>query len=414
MKISKLLFILFILLLGIYVNFERSKVMINVIHVENPVALETFANIIKQRFFILYGYTPKLVVDIGKSNILLYSTNDVSQILQKGEFIGIQNGKEVLNNSDILGANFVGPITINKTKEFEIFIFLKNNSLQKINLNQPLYLFVDRPKNVIILFDTSQLSNFYLQDQILALQSALSFTNDSIPIFFYSNYSQLDSLLPQIQKFKNYTILYSSPLPQEFVDRVNSLNITLTKTYLTPNFIGSTLISWDAIGLKRVINYPKTELQPFLNQSIIGFFEVYFSNTSLELNKIKLFVALLSTFPLKDVKLLYSIQPKFNYFEFLSFFVAFCVASLLTLRDGNRIESFAKEACFALSSILLLGFEPSIYLAIFFSLFLPKDLFTLVLISSLLIISSLFSSFLSAFFLSSLIFLLLEYLEKKI
>jgi hypothetical protein len=157
------------------------------------------------------------------------------------------------------------------------------------------------------------------------MQKATTLTNASIPIFFYSNDSQLDLIANQLKSFKGYTLLYSSPLPQEFVNKVNELNITLQQEEnLQPEFMGTNLIAWDAIGLKRVINYPSIELQPFLNKSIIGIFETYPKQQIKEAtNKTKLFVTLLSTLPLNDVKLLATLQKSIDYSGFWIFYITF-------------------------------------------------------------------------------------------
>ena len=416
MKKTTFLFLAFLLLLGFYISSERSKLFVYVIQASNPLSLQTISEIIKERSLVFYGYIPSLNFDVGKSQIYVEMPNSISPILEKGEFLVVQDGKKVLDDSDLIGANFVGPIKINNSIEFEVLIFLKNGSMQKINLNQPIYIFLDRPNNTALLFDVNSLGNLFVQDQILAMQTAATLINSSIPIFFYSNVSQLNLVADQLKNLKGYTLLYSSPLPQDFINNVSKLNITLKQEDLQPEFLGSSLISWDAIGLKRVINYPETELQPFLNKSIIGFFEVYPKQQIQEAtNKIKLFVALLSTLPLQDVKLSATSQKGLNNFEFVIFYLAFLLLAFVVARIKKKnIESFFVDSILAFSIILIFGFDEIVYIALLFSVLLPRNAFSTILLAFCLILSAFSSASFSAFFLASFSFVFLSFLEKKI
>jgi hypothetical protein len=416
MKKTTFLFLAFLLLVGFYISLERSKLFVYVIQASNPLSLQILSQIIKERALVLYGYIPSLSFDVGKSQIYVEMQNSINPILEKGEFLVLQNGKKILDNSDLIGANFVGPIKINNSIEFEVFIFLKNESMQKINLNQPIYLFLDRPKNTALLFDINSLGKLFIQDQILQMQTAATLINSSIPIFFYSNVSQLNLIANQLKNLKGYTLLYSSPLPQDFINNVSKLNITLKQEDLEPQFIGSSLISWDAIGLKRVINYPQTELQPFLNKSMIGFFEIYPKSQIQEAtNKTKIFIALLSTLPLQDTKLLAIFKKSINYSEFAIFYLSFLLfAFLITKIKNERIESFLVDSIIAFSLILIFGFDKIDYIALLFSILLPRNNLSIILLASCLILSAFFSFPFSAFFMTSLSFVFLSFLEKKI
>jgi hypothetical protein len=416
MKKTTFLFLAVLLLLGFYINLQRSKLFVYKIQASNPLSLYTISEIIQQRSQVFYGYIPTIHLDIGKSQIYVEMPNDITPLLGKGEFIGMQNGKKILDNSDLLGANFVGPIKINNSIEIEVLIFLKNGSMEKINLNQPLYIFLDRPKNTALLFNVNSFGNLLVQDQILKLQTAATLINSSLPIFFYSNESQLDLIAEQLKNLRGYTLLYSSPLPEEFKSKLNGLNITLKQENLEPNFVGPNLISWDAIGLKRVINYPDTELQPFLNKSIIGFFEVYpKQQIQKATNQTKSFITLLSTLPLKDVQLLTTIQKTPNYTEFIIFYLAFLLfAFLITKIKKSKIESFIVDAILAISLSLFFGFDEIVYIALLFSLLLPRNTFSIILLAFCLVLSAFTSFTFSAFFITSFSFVLLSFLEKKI
>jgi len=416
MKTIKFLFLLILLLFGFYISLERSKLFVYVIQASNPLSLQTVSKIIEGRSLVFYGYIPNLNFDVGNSQIYVEMPNDISPILEKGEFLVMQNGKKILDNSDLLGANFVGPIKINNSVEVEILIFLKNESFKKLNLNQPIYVFLDRPKNTAVLFDINLLGRLFVQDQMLAMQTAATFENSSIPIFFYSNDSQLDLISEQLKNLKGYTLLYSSQLPQEFINKLNELNITLKQQNLEPEFLGSNLISWNAIGLKRVIIYPETELQPFLNKSIIGFFEVYPKQQINKVaNKTKLFVSLLSTLPLQDVKLLATLQKGASYSDFIVFYPTFLLlAFLITKIKKNNIESFFVDSILAFSTILIFGFNQIVYIALLFSLLLPRNTLLIVLLASCLILSAFSSASFSVFFMASFSFIFFSFLEKKI
>jgi hypothetical protein len=388
--------------------------------VKNPLSIQIVSQIIKERSQIFYGYIPTVYSDVGNSLIYVEMLNSIDPLLKNGEFLVVQNGRKVLDNSDLLGANFFGPIKINNSVEIEILIFLKNESFKKLNLEQPIYIFLDRPKNTAILFDINTLGRLFIQDQILSMQKATTLTNASIPIFFYSNDSQLDLIANQLKSFKGYTLLYSSPLPQEFVNKVNELNITLQQEEnLQPEFMGTNLIAWDAIGLKRVINYPSIELQPFLNKSIIGIFETYPKQQIKEAtNKTKLFVTLLSTLPLNDVKLLATLQKSIDYSGFWIFYITFIFVAFLLIKQDkqkkNILERLLVDGVLALSLTLIYGFNQIVYLALLFSILLPKNKISISLLASCLIISAFSPSIFSTFFIVSFSYVFLSFLEKKI
>jgi len=420
MKKTTALLLAILLLLGFYIAFERTKIFVYKLQVKNPLSIQIVSQIIKERSQIFYGYIPTVYSDVGNSLIYVEMLNSIDPLLKNGEFLVVQNGRKVLDNSDVLGANFLGPIKINNSVEMEILIFLKNESFKKLNLEQPIYIFLDRPKNTAILFDVNTLGRLFIQDQILSMQKATTLTNASIPIFFYSNESQLDLIANQLKSFKGYTLLYSSPLPQEFVNKVNELNITLQQEEnLQPEFIGTNLIAWDAIGLKRVINYPSIELQSFLNKSIIGIFETYPKQQIKEAtNKTKLFVTLLSTLPLNDVKLLATLQKSIDYSGFLIFYITFIFVAFLLIKQDkqkkNILERLLIDGAFALSLTLIYGFNQIVYLALLFSILLPKNKISISLLASCLIISAFSSSIFSTFFIVSFSYVFLSFLEKKI
>jgi hypothetical protein len=420
MKKTTALLLVILLLLGFYIAFERTKIFVYKLQVKNPLSIQIVSQIIKERSQIFYGYIPTVYSDVGNSLIYVEMLNSIDPLLKNGEFLVVQNGRKVLDNSDLLGANFLGPIKINNSVEMEILIFLKNESFKKLNLEQPIYIFLDRPKNTAILFDVNTLGRLFIQDQILSMQKATTLINASIPIFFYSNDSQLDLIANQLKSFKGYTLLYSSPLPQEFVNKVNELNITLQQEEnLQPEFMGTNLIAWDAIGLKRVINYPSIELQPFLNKSIIGIFETYPKQQIKEAtNKTKLFVTLLSTLPLNDVKLLATLQKSIDYSGFLIFYITFIFVAFLLIKQDkqkkNILERLLFDGVLALSLTLIYGFNQIVYLALLFSILLPKNKISIGLLASCLIISAFSSSIFSTFFIVSFSYVFLSFLEKKI
>jgi hypothetical protein len=420
MKKTTALLLAILLLLGFYIAFERTKIFVYKLQVKNPLSIQTVSQIIKERSQIFYGYIPTVYSDVGNSLIYVEMLNSIDPLLKNGEFLVVQNGRKVLDNSDLLGANFLGPIKINNSVEMEILIFLKNESFKKLNLEQPIYIFLDRPKNTAILFDVNTLGRLFIQDQILSMQKATTLINASIPIFFYSNDSQLELIANQLKSFKGYTLLYSSPLPQEFVNKVNELNITLQQEEnLQPEFMGTNLIAWDAIGLKRVINYPSIELQPFLNKSIIGIFETYPKQQIKEAtNKTKLFVTLLSTLPLNDVKLLATLQKSIDYSGFLIFYITFIFVAFLLIKQDkqkkNILERLLVDGVLALSLTLIYGFNQIVYLALLFSILLPKNKISIGLLASCLIISAFSSSIFSTFFIVSFSYVFLSFLEKKI
>ncbi|MGD0511329.1 MAG: hypothetical protein ABSA33_05835, partial [Candidatus Micrarchaeaceae archaeon] len=179
------------------------------ITLEHPVNVTAMTGLITalQERVSTFGLKQITVEGVGSSEVYLtiptVSPSEINQtidiIQSQGKFDGIVNGNEAINGSDILKGSIgqLTPTVSNGSVSWTVTFYVTNAAAQKFEKvvfgqsNQPLYMFLDRPSGVVLLINSSQISNTSLgitQAQALSImQSALRYSNQTITVMSVSN-----------------------------------------------------------------------------------------------------------------------------------------------------------------------------------------------------------------------------------
>ncbi len=248
-------------------------------HAVNSTEMASLLSDLDQRVST-FGLKQVTVEGIGNSEVYITIpsvspseiNSTISIIESQGRFQGIVSGREAINGSEILQGSIgqVPPILSNGTVEWEVTFFIKQSAVNKFakvvfgQANQPLYMFLDRPSNTIILINSSIMANQSLglsqSAALAAMRSALAYDAGAIPVITVSpgnvsESSALSFLSANIGKYNQ--ILASSNLAPSLLSRARALNYTVkleSNANMTPSYfqasINSTVVNiWPMVGL---------------------------------------------------------------------------------------------------------------------------------------------------------------------
>lgn len=251
----------------------------------NPSVMSQIISILQQRVST-FGLKQVSIEGVGNSNIYItipsVSGKDINETINiiesQGVFEGIVNGVEALNGSSIVSGSIgaVPPTVFNNNVSWAVNFFITQSAAEKFakvvfgQANKPLYMFLDRPLNSIVLLNSSLLHNssmqISLQQAIGAMQNALSFGNQTIPVEVYDpnldNWKSIYAFFASHnQTYKN--VILAKNTPSAIVRNLTSMNYSLhfvSVQNITPIFIPVSnpsnptaqsyiVDSWPAVGL---------------------------------------------------------------------------------------------------------------------------------------------------------------------
>lgn len=230
-----------------------------------------------------FGLRQVTIEGVGSTQVQVtvpsVSQNDIastiSLIQSQGVFQGIVNGKVALNGSSILGDSVgAGPPTVSGGNvSWAVNFYVTPKGAQQFSkvafgqANKPLYMFLDRPTNAIVLINSTELGGTIgttEQQAVFALQNAAIFGNRTIPIEVLNpnaaNWPALYKFFKSNNNRYNQVILQNST-PAFITSNLTALNYSLSyknPSNMTPQLISvpngtlATSIqaeSWPAIGL---------------------------------------------------------------------------------------------------------------------------------------------------------------------
>ncbi len=266
---------------GIHFGIEFSggtQIPLVLEHTVNATTMSTLITDLSQRVST-FGLKQVTVEGVGSSQVYVIvpsvSSSEINQTLNiiqsQGRFLGVVNGKEALNGSDILKGS-VGSLSPQQTGNivsWAVSFYINQQSTSKFAkavfgaANQPLYMFLDRPTASIILLNQSIMntvsSGISSQALLASMQDALSMGNDTIPIMLVSNTSySTNSTLRFFQQHIRFKTVYASyNLNPKLINALKAMNLTvklesnanMTPDY-TPTEVNSTMLnSWSMVGL---------------------------------------------------------------------------------------------------------------------------------------------------------------------
>ena len=250
----------------------------------NPSTMSNLLTILQERLST-FGLKQITVEGIGSSEVYVTIpsvsgaeiNSTISVIESQGVFQGVVNGKEALNGSGLLSGSIGAqqPVVSGSNVSWAVSFFVTQQAAVKFSkvvfgqANQPLYMFLDRPSNAIVLFNASLFKSTSTLGvnqtaELQALQQAATFGNRTLPIEIYnpdlSNIVSVKAFFAaNAGRYKSVILTRNSPA--SLISNLSALNYSLqyaTQQNMTPVF--SAILSsastqeavvnvWPAVGL---------------------------------------------------------------------------------------------------------------------------------------------------------------------
>ncbi len=277
---------------GIHFGIEfagGTQIPITLAHPVNASDMSNLISSLQQRVST-FGLKQVSVEGIGNGEVYVVipsitgsEINQTIDIIQsQGRFDGYVNGQVAINGTGILKGSIgqPAPTVVNNTVEWIVTFFITQSAATRFASvvfgqgNKPLYMFLDRPSNTVVLFNRSiplNTTSLISQSSALAgIESALSAGNETIPVVEVSNNNisvQSAEHFLQINKGKYTNIIASAGINRTLLSYLNANNYTvklesranMTPTFTTVGFNQSILDTWPVVGLLSA---------PILNPSI--------------------------------------------------------------------------------------------------------------------------------------------------
>ncbi len=303
LKDKRILALIIILLLlgtadvvsGIHLGIEfigGTEIPITLQSQVNPTVMSSVISNLQQRIST-FGLKQVTIEGVGNSEVYVIipsvaqsDINSTIAVIQKqGIFEGIVGGKDAVNGSDILGGSTGGiqPSQSisgdNATWQVNFYVTqagaIKFSKVAFGQANKPIYMYLDRPTNTILLLNSSLLglaaSNVTIglvpteSAEITAMNTALQFGSQTIPVQLLSpNGNNWKTLYPFFNESKDRfnEVILANNTPESIIQNLTKMNYTIvykTQQELLPQFINeasnssttSSLVvqTWPAVGL---------------------------------------------------------------------------------------------------------------------------------------------------------------------
>ena len=244
----------------------------------NPLEMSSITQILDQRIS-RFGLSQVTIQPVGNSGIYVNipvtsnaEINSTISIIEKqGVFQGIVGGREAVNGTGILTGSITNPAPIvsGTNVSWQVNFFVTPQAQAEFTkaafgqAGKPIYMFLDRPDDAILLFNNSILGGLTgsRAEQISEMESAVAFGNQTIPIeFANANASNWASLYPFFNSSKSRykTVILEKNTPGFVINNLTAMNYSLqmesslnmTPVFLQGNATNPLLMdSWPAIGL---------------------------------------------------------------------------------------------------------------------------------------------------------------------
>ncbi len=265
---------------GLHLGIEfvgGTEIPLTLQHSVNSTTMSTIQSIIEQRVS-KFGLKQVVVEPIGSSQIDVelpsvspaYVNSTIAIIESQGRFDGIVNGKEAINGSDILNGSIgiIPAIESNGTVDWGVTFYITQSAAESFakivygQANQPLYMFLDRPSNAILLINQSVLDNVSSgltpAQSLAAAESSLNLTGSPIPILLFSNgtVNSTEAFISGNRDKYNMVITDISN-SSSIIGYIRAQNYTVkteSKKNMTPQYttisVGRSVVNvWPAVGL---------------------------------------------------------------------------------------------------------------------------------------------------------------------
>lgn len=272
---------------GIHFGIEfvgGTQIPITLEHPINVTAMTSLISALQQRVST-FGLKQVTVEGVGNSEVYVTIptvsgseiNNTISLIQSQGVFQGIVNGREALNGSALLSGSLGAsqPVVAGGNVSWQVSFYITQQAAVTFakavfgQANKPLYMFLDRPSNAIVLINSSLLGSGVTSIgenrsvRLQVLEQAASFGNQTLAIEVYnpdlSNANAVASFFAASGgRYKS--VILANDTPRSIVENVSKFNYTLkyvSRQSMAPAFISAfegtaqvvSIDSWPAIGL---------------------------------------------------------------------------------------------------------------------------------------------------------------------
>lgn len=262
-----------------------TQIPVQLEHGVDPGTMGNLLSILQERLST-FGLKQITVEGIGNSEVFVTVPSasqaevqsTISVIESQGVFQGVVNGREALNGSGLLSGSIGGsqPIVSGSNVSWVVSFFITQQAANKFSkvvfgqANQPLYMFLDRPSNAIVLLNSTLLRAGATvaiaanqTAELQAMQQATAFGNRTVPVEIYnpdlSNLGSVSSFFAA-NKGRYAHVIIARNTPGAVSANLTALNYSIsyaTPQNMTPVF--TTVLAgsahqaivnvWPAIGL---------------------------------------------------------------------------------------------------------------------------------------------------------------------
>ncbi len=256
-----------------------TQIPVQLQHSVNITTMTTLISALDQRLST-FGLQQVTIEGIGDSELYIIIPNGtsseinhtISLIQTQGRFDGIVNGKAAINGSGIIKSSIgaVPPQTYNNTVTWQVDFFITQAAEAPFEkavfgqTNQPLYMYLDRPTDAVILINSSVLASQLRASRpgaaIAAMEAALKYGNQTIPVMAVSatgaSVNTTESFFADNSgKYRNVFASYN--LNQTLISWLMAHNYTvrlesganMTPTFTSIAFNESVVNTWPMVGL---------------------------------------------------------------------------------------------------------------------------------------------------------------------
>lgn len=207
----------------------------------------------------------EIYVEVPKSDIGLVKEIE-SLVKQQGNFEGVVDGRVAITGKEIIPASIQpqGPITQGNSVQWSISFAVTQKGAQvfadaaKGKANYPLYMFLDRPEQAIIIAPREAVFNESLPETELEplLRKALLKEGGDIQLFVLDDWNATKAELENVSRKNESKAIIPGDLNEEIAGELKEMGFTIvkkTRSEIMPAVVsndkGVSLEQWEAVGL---------------------------------------------------------------------------------------------------------------------------------------------------------------------
>ncbi|MDD5317875.1 MAG: hypothetical protein PHF51_04050 [Candidatus ainarchaeum sp.] len=250
-----------------------TRIPVTLEHSVNQVTMADITGNIKNRVSA-FGLQQVLVKAIGDSEIYidlpqsdpLLTTRTIALLQKQGRFEGIVDGQVAVSDDVIMPSSIQGGVTSQgQSVRWEVqFGVTEAGALRfaeavKGKANYPVYMFLDRPENSVLVLTPSELlgnSSLSAREALNLTGDALRKANDTIPLFVVDDWNATKQQLSALNRTRYNTTILSSAFDASRKAEIEALGfetVSVSPADITPQYsvsdTRSSISEWRAVNL---------------------------------------------------------------------------------------------------------------------------------------------------------------------